>query len=140
MPGGQYIALSGMRTRLDELDRLAADIANVATAGYKSERGSNLTADRPVFNDVLQSAIDVTGGGRRLDSRAGAIVEPATPTSRSTATASSRCRPRPVPEDAQRPSQPQRGQFHHAGRLEGDGRDGSPQLRPASCGSRKTAR
>jgi flagellar basal-body rod protein FlgF len=73
MPGGQYIALSGMRTRLDELDRLASDIANVATAGYKSERGSNLTADRPVFNDVLQSAIDVTGGGRRLDSRAGAI-------------------------------------------------------------------
>jgi flagellar basal-body rod protein FlgF len=73
MPGGQYIALSGMRTRLDELDRLAADIANTATAGYKSERGSNLTADRPVFNDVLQSAIDVTAGGRRLDARAGAI-------------------------------------------------------------------
>jgi len=73
MPGGQYIALSGMRTRLDELDRLAADIANVTTAGYKSERGSNLTADRPVFNDVLQSAIDVTGGNRRLDGRSGAI-------------------------------------------------------------------
>jgi len=73
MPGGQYIALSGMRTRLDELDRLASDIANAATAGYKSERGSNLTADRPVFNDVLQSAIDVTAGERRLDSRAGAI-------------------------------------------------------------------
>ena len=73
MPGGQYIALSGMRTRLDELDRLAADIANVSTAGYKSERGSNLTADRPVFNDALQSAIDVTAGDRRLDVRSGAI-------------------------------------------------------------------
>ncbi|HEV8210289.1 MAG TPA: flagellar hook basal-body protein [Vicinamibacterales bacterium] len=73
MPGAQYIALSGMRTRLDELDRLANDIANVGTAGYKSERGSNLTADRPAFTDVLQSAIDVTAGGRRLDVRSGAI-------------------------------------------------------------------
>ena len=37
MPGGQYIALSGMRLRLDELDRLSIDLANAGTAGYKAE-------------------------------------------------------------------------------------------------------
>jgi flagellar basal-body rod protein FlgF len=73
MPGGHYIALSGMRTRLDELDRLAADIANAGTAGYKAERTSHQEALRPVFDSALQSAIDVTTGGRRLDVRAGAI-------------------------------------------------------------------
>ena len=40
MPGGAYSALSGMRTRLDELDRLAADLANVSTVGYKTERSA----------------------------------------------------------------------------------------------------
>lgn len=67
MAGSQYIALSGMRARLDQLDRLAADIANVGTAGYKSERSADAQADRPQFNAVLQSAIDVTTGDRRLD-------------------------------------------------------------------------
>jgi flagellar basal-body rod protein FlgG len=73
MSGGQYIALSGMRTRLDQLDRLAADIANVGTAGYKTERSSHIEADRPVFDEALQSAIDVTTGSRRLDVSAGAL-------------------------------------------------------------------
>jgi flagellar basal-body rod protein FlgF len=73
MAGGQYIALSGMRTRLDQLDRLASDIANVGTAGYKAERSSHLEADRPVFDASLQSAIDVTTGGRRLDVSPGAV-------------------------------------------------------------------
>jgi flagellar basal-body rod protein FlgF len=73
MSGGQYIALSGMRTRLDQLDRLAADIANAGTAGYKAEHSSHLEADRPVFDAALQSAIDVTTGGRRLDVTAGAV-------------------------------------------------------------------
>jgi flagellar basal-body rod protein FlgF len=73
MAGGQYIALSGMRTRLDQLDRLASDIANVGTAGYKAERSSHLEADRPAFDASLQSAIDVTTGSRRLDATAGAI-------------------------------------------------------------------
>jgi len=40
MPGSQYIALSGLRARVDELDRLAADIANIGTVGYKSTRGA----------------------------------------------------------------------------------------------------
>jgi flagellar basal-body rod protein FlgF len=73
MPGGQYIALSGMRTRLDQLDRLASDLANVGTTGYKAERWSHLEADRPVFDAALQSAIDVTTGTRSLDVSAGAI-------------------------------------------------------------------
>jgi flagellar basal body rod protein FlgG len=73
MAGSQYIALSGMRSRLDELDRLAADIANVGTAGYKSERAADVQADRPQFNAVLQSAIDVTSGQRRLDVSPGTL-------------------------------------------------------------------
>lgn len=74
MAGSQYIALSGMRSRIDHLDRLAADIANVGTAGYKSERAADAQADRPQFGTVLQSAIDVTTGARRLDIRPGNIT------------------------------------------------------------------
>jgi flagellar basal body rod protein FlgG len=73
MAGGHYVALSGMRTRLDELDRLAADLANVGTAGYKAERTGIRDARRPVFDAALETAIDATTGGRRLDSRPGAI-------------------------------------------------------------------
>lgn len=67
MAGGHYIALSGMRTRLDELDRLAADIANAGTAGYKTERTTDAQADWPRFDAALQTAIDVVPGGRRLN-------------------------------------------------------------------------
>lgn len=73
MAGGHYIALSGMRSRLDELDRLAADIANAATAGYKTERTTDAQADRPAFAAVLQTAIDVTPGGRRLNTTPGPL-------------------------------------------------------------------
>jgi flagellar basal-body rod protein FlgF len=73
MPGGQYVALSGMRLRLDELDRLSIDLANAGTAGYKAERTGDAAAERPTFNDALQSAIDVTAGGRRLDTTNGSI-------------------------------------------------------------------
>lgn len=78
MPGGQYIALSGMRTRLDHLDRVAGDIANAGTSGYKTERVADAQADRPTFNAMLQSAIDVTSGGSRVDLSSGAL----TPTGR----------------------------------------------------------
>jgi flagellar basal-body rod protein FlgF len=74
MAGSQYIALSGMRSRLDQLDRLAADIANVGTAGYKSQRAADAQADRPQFTSVLQSAIDVTSGNRRLDVTPGTMA------------------------------------------------------------------
>jgi flagellar basal body rod protein FlgG len=74
MAGSQYIALSGMRSRLDQLDRLAADIANAGTAGYKSQRAADAQADRPQFTNVLQSAIDVTTGTRRLDVSPGTLA------------------------------------------------------------------
>jgi flagellar basal body rod protein FlgG len=79
MSGSQYIALSGLRARADELDRLAADIANVGTAGYKGERETRAAATREAFDATLQTAIDTTFGGRRLDARPGAIA----PTGRS---------------------------------------------------------
>ena len=66
MPGGAYSALSGMRMRLDDLDRLAADLANVGTAGYKTERTSTEEARR-AFASALDSAIDVTHGGGKTD-------------------------------------------------------------------------
>jgi flagellar basal body rod protein FlgG len=78
MSGSQYIALSGLRARVDELDRLATDIANIGTAGYKGERESRAAAPRTSFEDVLQTAVDTTVGGRRLDMREGTI----TPTGR----------------------------------------------------------
>jgi flagellar basal-body rod protein FlgF len=74
MPGGIYVALSGMRSRLDALDRVASDIANVNTAGYKTERSTTEQADRPSFGEALQSAIDVTDGPKRIDTRAGALA------------------------------------------------------------------
>lgn len=73
MAGGHYIALSGMRSRLDELDRLSADIANAGTSGYKTERTTDAQADRPQFATALKTAIDVMPGGRKLNVSAGPI-------------------------------------------------------------------
>lgn len=78
MSGTQYIALSGLRARMDELDRLAGDLANIGTAGYKGERESRVAAERPAFDQALQTAIDTTTGARRLDTAEGAF----TPTGR----------------------------------------------------------
>jgi flagellar basal body rod protein FlgG len=74
MSGSQYIALSGLRARADELDRIATDIANIGTAGYKGERESRAVAERPQFEATLQTAIDTTFGGRRMDAADGAIT------------------------------------------------------------------
>lgn len=74
MSGSQYIALSGLRARVDDLDRLAADIANVGTAGYKGERQTRASATRTAFDTELQTAIDTTFGGTALDARVGAIA------------------------------------------------------------------
>jgi flagellar basal-body rod protein FlgF len=74
MAGGYYTALSGMRTRMDALDRLAADIANASTAGYKTERAGTRQADRPNFGATLQSAVDVANGEARTDLRPGAMA------------------------------------------------------------------
>jgi len=73
MPGGAYSALSGMRARLEDLDRLASDLANIGTSGYKTERAATVAAERPSFRAVLDSAVDVTTGGTRLDFRPGTI-------------------------------------------------------------------
>ena len=73
MPGGAYSALSGMQARLADLDRLASDIANVGTSGYKTERAATVAAERPSFRAALDSAVDVTTGGTRLDFRPGTI-------------------------------------------------------------------
>lgn len=74
MSGGQYIALSGLRARVDQLDRLAADIANVGTSGYKGERDTRAAALRETFGDTLQTAIDATWGGSRVDLTEGALA------------------------------------------------------------------
>jgi flagellar basal body rod protein FlgG len=73
MAGGTYSALSGLQTRLAQLDRLAADIANAGTAGYKTERVPTVEARRPDFNQVLQTAIDVAAAPGLTDFREGQI-------------------------------------------------------------------
>lgn len=74
MPGGAYSALSGMRSRLEELDRLASDLANVSTAGYKTERAARYSSQRDQFSAALESAVDVVGAGTKIDFRPGTIA------------------------------------------------------------------
>jgi flagellar basal body rod protein FlgG len=74
MSGAYYLALGGMRARLGALDRLASDIANVSTAGYKAERATTAQASRTDFDSSLAAAIDVGEGTTRIDFRAGAIA------------------------------------------------------------------
>ncbi len=73
MAGGTYAALSGLRTRMAQLDRLAGDIANAKTAGYKAERVTTNAAERPDFGKALQAAVDVAPGPGHLDFRAGSL-------------------------------------------------------------------
>lgn len=73
MAGGTYSALSGLRTRLEQLDRIAADIANAGSAGYKTERVPTVQANRPDFGQVLQTAIDVSAAPGLVDFRDGQI-------------------------------------------------------------------
>ena len=74
MAGGIYSALSGLQTRTGRLDRLAADIANTGTTGYKSERNTNIAVERPNFSAMLNSAVDVTAAPSISDFRTGAIA------------------------------------------------------------------
>jgi flagellar basal body rod protein FlgG len=73
MAGGAYAALSGLRARMDQLDRLASDLANVGTSGYKAERTTTVAAERPSFRAVLQSAVDTASGPGRVDFQPGTI-------------------------------------------------------------------
>jgi flagellar basal body rod protein FlgG len=74
MSGSQYIALSGLRARVDELDRIATDLANIGTAGYKGERQARIAAERASWDASLASAIDTTLGETRIDTRDGAMA------------------------------------------------------------------
>ncbi len=74
MAGSQYIALSGLRARADELDRIASDIANIGTAGYKGERQARVAAERAQFELTLETAIDTTLGDTWIDQRDGAMA------------------------------------------------------------------
>jgi len=74
MSSGAYSALTGMRVRLEELDRVAADLANVSTAGYKTERITTEEMRRAQFDAALGSATDVALGATKTDFRPGTIV------------------------------------------------------------------
>jgi flagellar basal-body rod protein FlgF len=74
MAGTIYVALSGMRTRMAQLDRAAADIANQGTAGYKGERAGSVAVNRPSFNAWLEAAVDNVAGPTTIDFRPGVIL------------------------------------------------------------------
>ena len=74
MSGAAYTALSGLRARFQELDRIAADIANISTAGYKSERGTTVARPRDDFATALNAAVDVVVGPTRIDFSIGTIA------------------------------------------------------------------
>jgi flagellar basal-body rod protein FlgF len=74
MAGTIYVALSGMRTRMAQLDRVASDIANQGTAGYKGERAGTMAVERPSFDAVLNSAVDTVAGATTVDFRPGVVL------------------------------------------------------------------
>jgi flagellar basal body rod protein FlgG len=74
VPGSSYIALSGLRARLSELDRLASDLANASTTAYKAERASAVASERPTFEASLRAAVDVAPGPVRVDFGKGALL------------------------------------------------------------------
>jgi flagellar basal body rod protein FlgG len=59
---------------MEALDRLAADIANGSTTGYKTERAGTTQADRPSFGAALESAVDVANNEPHLDFRPGPLA------------------------------------------------------------------
>jgi flagellar basal body rod protein FlgG len=63
-----------MRTRLEQLDRLASDLANISTAGYKSERAATAASRRESFATTLDASVDVVRGSTRTDFKSGAIA------------------------------------------------------------------
>jgi flagellar basal-body rod protein FlgF len=73
MSGGAYIALSGLRTRVEQLDRISSDLANVNTSGYKSERTTTTSVRRPNFEQSLETAIDVAAAPGFIDFANGQI-------------------------------------------------------------------
>lgn len=74
MPGGIYAALSGLHTRTERLDRIAEDISNAATPGYKGDRTTTIAAERPSFSAALSSAVDVMSSTPKADLRDGTVI------------------------------------------------------------------
>ena len=74
MPGGVYTALSGLSTRTERLDRIAEDISNAETPGYKGDRTTTIASDRPSFSDRLSSAVDVVLSQPKADLREGTVA------------------------------------------------------------------
>jgi flagellar basal body rod protein FlgG len=73
MSGGQYIALSALRTRLQQLDQLADDLSNVNTSGYRGARSIQEAATREEFGTALRTAVDTVTGATRIDQAKGTI-------------------------------------------------------------------
>jgi flagellar basal body rod protein FlgG len=73
MSGGQYIALSALRTRMQQLDQLADDLSNVHASGYRGARTVQHAVSRDEFEGALRSAVDTTSGTTRLDMTRGTI-------------------------------------------------------------------
>jgi flagellar basal body rod protein FlgG len=63
-----------MRARAAQLDRIAADISNVGTSGYKAERTSSMSAERPFFENALDTAVDVVSVPGRVNFEPGSLV------------------------------------------------------------------
>ena len=74
MSGTAYVALSGLRVRMQHLDRVATDISNSGTPGYKSEVVSARSVQRPSFGQLFDSAVDVAAGESRIDFREGEVL------------------------------------------------------------------
>jgi len=74
MAGGIYSALSGLQSRSTRLDRIAEDIANAGTSGYKGGRQTTMVAEREQFAAALDSAVDVVVAPARVDFRPGEIA------------------------------------------------------------------
>jgi flagellar basal body rod protein FlgG len=74
MPGGIYSALSGLQIQTSRIDRLAADIANSGTSGYRGARSAAEVAERDSFAGTLASAVDVASAPSQSDFRAGELA------------------------------------------------------------------
>jgi flagellar basal body rod protein FlgG len=59
---------------MERLDRLAEDIANSATAGYKGDMGTTIALPRESFGNTLASAVDVMSAKSAVDFREGQVV------------------------------------------------------------------
>ncbi|MDE3154016.1 MAG: flagellar hook basal-body protein [Acidobacteriota bacterium] len=74
MGSGAYLALSGLQTRIDQLDLLSADVANAGTTGYKGQGTSTYGNTRPTFDQTLKSAVDPTLGEVKVNFQPGTIA------------------------------------------------------------------